>query len=82
MGDEDLTWLFDAVLGFLKSPGWALPVMSFIDDTAARSQLLLGLYPKFRRRSHKADGWLLAVLEDLCETFNLHHLFLVHQYLF
>ena len=32
MGDEDLTWLFDAVLGFLKSPGWALPVMSFIDD--------------------------------------------------
>ena len=32
MGDEDLTWLFDAVLGFLKSPGWALPVMFFIDD--------------------------------------------------
>ena len=32
MGDDDLTWLFDAVLGFLKSPGWALPVMSFIDD--------------------------------------------------
>ena len=32
MGDADMTWLFDAVLGFLKSPGWALPVMSFIDD--------------------------------------------------
>ena len=32
MGDDDLTWLFDAVLGFLKSPGWALPVMSFIDE--------------------------------------------------
>ena len=29
---EDETWLFDSVMGFLKSPGWALPVMSFIDD--------------------------------------------------
>ena len=55
-------------------------LMSFIDDTAARSQLLLGLYPKFRRRSHKADGWLLAVLEDLCETFNLHPLFLASRF--
>lgn len=29
---EDQEWLFDAVLGFLRSPAWALPVMSFIDD--------------------------------------------------
>jgi len=27
-----MSWLFDSVMGFLKSPGWALPVMSFIDD--------------------------------------------------
>ena len=29
---DDQEWLFDAVLGFLRSPAWALPVMSFIDD--------------------------------------------------
>jgi hypothetical protein len=25
-------WLLDSITGFLRSPGWALPVMSFIDE--------------------------------------------------
>ena len=29
---EDRTWLFDSVLGFLRGPGWCLPVMGFIDE--------------------------------------------------
>lgn len=29
---EQDVWLFDSVIGFLKGPDWALPVMSFIDE--------------------------------------------------
>ena len=32
MSSEDDTWLFDSVMGFLKGPEWALPVMAFIDE--------------------------------------------------
>ncbi|KAL1496094.1 hypothetical protein AB1Y20_014720 [Prymnesium parvum] len=32
MSAEERVWLFDSIIGFLKGPYWALPVMSFIDE--------------------------------------------------
>ena len=29
---EDMVWLFDSVVQFLKGPEWAVPVWDFIDD--------------------------------------------------
>eukprot|EP00321_Phaeocystis_globosa_P007078 CAMPEP_0118822418 /NCGR_PEP_ID=MMETSP1162-20130426/9172_1 /TAXON_ID=33656 /ORGANISM="Phaeocystis Sp, Strain CCMP2710" /LENGTH=234 /DNA_ID=CAMNT_0006752965 /DNA_START=170 /DNA_END=870 /DNA_ORIENTATION=+ len=72
MGDEDLTWLFDAVLGFLKSPGWALPVMSFIDDNCIvfdsedeNKLAYMDIYTAFR---DMVDSLLEMHLEELGVT--------------
>jgi hypothetical protein len=30
--DKDLEWLYDYLFQFLKSPGWKVPILDFIDD--------------------------------------------------
>ena len=29
--DQNLDWLYDYLLQFLKSPGWRIPILNFID---------------------------------------------------
>ncbi|CAG9334924.1 CFAP36_2 [Blepharisma stoltei] len=31
-GDASIEWLYDYIVQFLKSPGWRIPIMSFIDE--------------------------------------------------
>ena len=65
---EDRTWLFDSVLGFLRGPGWCLPVMGFIDencvvfDTEEENKLsYMEIYTAFREM---ADSLLELHLEE------------------
>ena len=81
---EDETWLFDSVMGFLKSPGWALPVMSFIDDNCVvfddedeNKLVYMEIYNAFREMVDSLLGMHLAEMgcsadqfAELCQTFS------------
>lgn len=30
--DSSIEWLYDYIVQFLKSPGWRIPILSFIDE--------------------------------------------------
>lgn len=32
MSDDASDWFFDVIIGFLRSPRWKTPVMSFLDE--------------------------------------------------
>ena len=68
MPDDD-TWLFASVMGFLKSPGWALPVMSFIDENSAHitaaarevpTPLVVAWFITERQRASRCNPRLVA----------------------
>jgi hypothetical protein len=69
---ETVNWLYDAIVQFLKSPGWKTPIMTFIDehcilfDSEEENKLeYTQIHEKFKEM---VDGLLEKLLAELNVT--------------